>query len=62
MENYSALLDISHEEQVPVDADHSAMCKFEGEDDATFERVYKRMKRIKNNLRHTTKEQLSMSQ
>ena len=48
MEKYSALLEVEHEEQIPVDADHSAMCKFETEDDITFEKVYKRVTRIKN--------------
>lgn len=38
VEKHSALLEVSHEEQVPVDADHSAMCKFETDKDDTFER------------------------
>ena len=50
MEKYSALLEVNHEEQVPVDADHSAMCKFETDSDATFEKVYKRVKRVRNNF------------
>jgi len=41
VEKHPALLEINHEEQSPVDADHSAMCKFEMDDDATFETVYK---------------------
>jgi hypothetical protein len=61
VEKHSALLDVQHEEQIPVDADHSAMCKFEREDDTTFEKVYKRVKRMKNNPRHTTNERLGMS-
>lgn len=26
VEKYSALLEVEHEEQIPIDADHSAMC------------------------------------
>lgn len=60
MEKRSALLDISHEEQVPVDADHSAMCKFETDKDDTFEKVYKRIKRMKNNPQRVTNEPSGM--
>jgi hypothetical protein len=42
VEKHSALLKTNHEEQIPVDADHSAICKFETEEDDTFEKVYKR--------------------
>jgi hypothetical protein len=47
VERYSALLETDHEEQIPVDADHSPMCKFETDGDDTYEKVYKRVKRIK---------------
>lgn len=47
VEKHSALLETAHEEQLPVDADHSAMCKFEKDDDQTFEKVYKRIKRAR---------------
>ncbi|KAK5202612.1 hypothetical protein LTR41_011644 [Exophiala xenobiotica] len=57
VEKHSALLETNHEEQIPVDADHSAMCKFETEDDPTFEKVYKRVNRIKNDPQHITNEQ-----
>jgi hypothetical protein len=40
VEKHSALLETNHEEQIPVDADHRAMCKFEADSDATFEKVY----------------------
>ena len=46
MEKHSALLETNHEEQIPVDADHSSMCKFETDSNDTFEKVYKRPKRI----------------
>ncbi|KAK4935621.1 hypothetical protein LTR10_023344 [Elasticomyces elasticus] len=49
VEKHSALLETNHEEHIPVDADHSAMCKFETQDDDTFKRVYKRIERLKNN-------------
>ncbi|KAK5215750.1 hypothetical protein LTR47_009949 [Exophiala xenobiotica] len=57
VEKHSALLETNHEEQIPVDADHSAMCKFETENDDTFEKVYKRMKRMRPNLQRVTNEQ-----
>lgn len=62
VEKNSALLEVSHEEQIPVDADHSAMCKFETDQDATFEKVYKRIKRMKNNPQSLTNELSGMSQ
>jgi hypothetical protein len=61
VEKHSALLEVTHEEQVPVDADHSAMCKFEKEEDDTFEKVYKRVKRMKNRSQCQTNEQLGTS-
>ena len=61
MEKYSALLETNHEEQIPVDADHSAMCKFETDDDDTFEKVYKRLRRMRNNPRRITNNQSGMS-
>jgi hypothetical protein len=51
VEKHSALLEVDHEEQIPVDADHSAMSKFETEDDDTFEKVYKRVLRMKGSSR-----------
>ncbi|KAJ9612240.1 hypothetical protein H2200_003837 [Cladophialophora chaetospira] len=54
VEKHSALLEINHEEQIPVDSDHSAMCKFETDDDDTFEKVYKRVKRMRLNTRRIT--------
>lgn len=34
---HSALLEVEQEEQIPVDADHSIMCKFEAGSDDIFE-------------------------
>jgi hypothetical protein len=48
VESSSALLGTADEDQIPVDADHSAMCKFEREDNPTFETVYKRVNEMKN--------------
>lgn len=58
MEKHSALLEVKHEEQIPVDADHSAICKFETDEDDTFEKVYKRVRRIRNNSQRIANEQL----
>jgi hypothetical protein len=55
------LLDVSHEEQIPVAANHSAMCKFETEEDDTFEKVYKVIKRMRDCTGQTTNEQSGMS-
>jgi uncharacterized protein YifE (UPF0438 family) len=60
VEKHSALLETNHEEQIPVDADHSAMCKFETESDDTFEKVYKRIRRMRNNPRRVGQEQSGM--
>jgi len=61
VEKHSALLEINHEEQIPVDANHSMMCKFETDDDDTFEKVYKRVKRMKQNPRRVANEHTGMS-
>jgi hypothetical protein len=61
VEKHSALLETNHEEQIPVDADHSAMCKFETEGDDIFEKVYKRVKRMRGNQRPVAAEQSGMS-
>jgi uncharacterized protein YifE (UPF0438 family) len=60
VEKHSALLEVDHEEQIPVDADHSAMCKFETDGDDTFEKVYKRVKRMRNNPRRVANKQSGM--
>ncbi len=57
MEKHSALLETDHEEQIPVDADHSAMCKFESEEDDTFEKVWKRVRRMRTSSRRIVHEQ-----
>jgi len=56
VEKYSALLETNHEEQIPVDADHRAMCKFETDQNDTFEKVYKRIQRMRNNPRRVAGE------
>ena len=47
VEKHSALLEVNHEEQIPVDADHRAMCKFETQEDDTKEKVHKQIKKNK---------------
>ena len=61
MEKYSALLEVPHEEQIPVDADHSAMSKFEYEGDDTFEKVYKRIRRVRDKPQRSAHEQSGTS-
>ena len=60
MEKQSALLEVEHEEQIPIDADHSAMCKFATEEDPTFEKVYKRIRRMRKESRSQGNEQAGM--
>ncbi|PMD17876.1 hypothetical protein NA56DRAFT_707280 [Hyaloscypha hepaticicola] len=48
VEKPSALLEIDEEEQLPVNANHIQMCKFGSHDDETYEKVYKRVRRILN--------------
>lgn len=51
VEKHSALLEVEHEEQIPVDANHSVMCKFEADTDDTFEKVCKRIQRMRTDPR-----------
>jgi hypothetical protein len=46
VEKPSSLLEIVEEEQLPVNANHVLMCKFESRDDETYEKVWKRVRRI----------------
>jgi hypothetical protein len=61
VEKHSALLEATHEEQIPVDADHNALCKFETEGDDTFEKVYKRVQGMRKDPQRITNEQPGMS-
>lgn len=51
VEKHSALLEVEHEEQIPVDANHSAMCKFEADSSDIFKKVYRRIQRMKTDPR-----------
>lgn len=61
VEKHSALLEVEHEEQIPIDANHSAMCKFEADSNDTFEKVYKRIRRMRKDPRPTATDQTSTS-
>jgi hypothetical protein len=61
VEKHSALLEVNHEEQIPVDADHSTIYKFETDSDDTFERVYKRVRRMRNSPRRVAGAQSGIS-
>lgn len=37
--DYSALLQVAHEKEVPVYANHTMICKFESSDDETYQTV-----------------------
>lgn len=42
----SAKLNVEHEVQIPMDRDHSAICKFEGEEDEGYVAVYRQIRRM----------------
>ena len=46
MEKFSALLEVSGEEQIMVDSNHSEMCKFATKDNDTYDKLVKRIRRI----------------
>lgn len=48
METHSALLDIQGEDQIPVDANHQQICKFEGRENAVYDKLIRRVRRIRN--------------
>ena len=57
MEKYSALLEIDGEDQVPVNANHRDMCKFDSRDNETYKKLVKRLNRMlkaKENASNTT--------
>ena len=60
VEKHSALLEVDKEDQVPVNADHSQICKFEKEDDDTFEKAWKRIERIRKETRPASTGQTGM--
>jgi hypothetical protein len=43
----SALLEVGDEDQIPVEADHCQICKFEKIDDVTFEKAWRRIGRLR---------------
>ncbi|KAN0079157.1 Alpha/Beta hydrolase fold [Elaphomyces granulatus] len=46
VEKHSSLLEIPGEDQVPVDASHEEICKFAHPDDAVYEKLFKRVRRM----------------
>ncbi|KAN0070627.1 hypothetical protein V8E54_011496 [Elaphomyces granulatus] len=46
VEKHSALLDIPGEDQIPVDANHEDICKFAHRNDAVYEKLFKRVRRM----------------
>ena len=46
VERHSALLDVHAEERIPVHADHEEMCKFGERDDETYEKLFKRIRKM----------------
>jgi hypothetical protein len=46
VEKYSAVLDVPEEEQLPVDVNHRGICKFASRSDQTYQKLWKRIRRI----------------
>ena len=46
MDKHSSLLDIPGEDQIPVDANHEEICKFAHRNDAVYEKLFKRVRRM----------------
>jgi len=46
VEKHSALLDIPGEDQIPVDANHKEICKFAHRNDAVYEKLFRRVRRM----------------
>ncbi|KAN0071003.1 TPR-like protein [Elaphomyces granulatus] len=46
VEKHSSVLDIPGEDQIPVDANHEEICKFTHPDDAVYEKLFKRVRRM----------------
>lgn len=40
------MLDVDAEEQIPVDANHERICKFGERDNETYEKLFKRIRRM----------------
>ena len=43
VEKHSALLNVDGEEQIPVDANHREMCRFDERDDVVYEKLSRRL-------------------
>ncbi|KAF2793083.1 hypothetical protein K505DRAFT_325724, partial [Melanomma pulvis-pyrius CBS 109.77] len=44
----SALMEVSHEDAIPLEGNHMKICKFSGEQDERFEQVWKAIERVIN--------------
>jgi len=53
VEKHSALLEVDGEDQIPVDANHSDICKFPSRKDQYYEKCYKRILRMLKSPRAT---------
>lgn len=48
VEKHSALLNVNGEEQIPVDANHRDMCRFEGRDDPVRETLQENTRNVES--------------
>jgi DICT domain-containing protein len=56
VEKHSAMLEVPGEDQVLVNVNHQDMCKFASRDDETYQKLWKRIRRIieENRSRHSS--------
>ncbi|KAN0075952.1 NAD(P)-binding domain protein [Elaphomyces granulatus] len=60
VEKHSSLLEIPGEDQVPVDANHEETCKFAYHDDAVYEKIFKRVRRMLKSVDTDNRENSNM--
>ena len=61
MDKHSSLLEVSGEDQIPVDANHQEICKFADRDDAVYEKLFRRINRMLNPVDTNNRGNLSTS-
>jgi hypothetical protein len=50
VDKHSSLLGVDKEDQIPVDANHQEICKFAHRDDAVYDQLFKRIRRMLNSM------------
>jgi hypothetical protein len=50
VDKHSSLLGVDREDQIPVNANHREICKFAYRDDAVYDQLFKRIRRMLNSV------------